>query len=109
MTPESQVLRAITDLLTAERILFFRMNSGGMFGTHKGKRWAVKFGTPGMADVLAFVPAFSGIQPVWIEAKAGKGVQSAEQILFQARVVKEGHDYILAYSSDDVKAWLKEQ
>lgn len=96
--PEAGVQRAILDLLAAERILAFRMNSGVM---RIGRRF-VRFGVPGMADVLAFPGCV-----LWIEAKAAEGRQSAEQASFQRQVEREGHSYIVARSSDDVLQWLK--
>lgn len=106
---------AIMDWLAAEHILAFRMNSGAMFGEYKGKRWAVRFGTPGMADVLAFddwEPALPSAMmrlcvPTWIECKAPKGVQSEDQKSFEQLVKSYGHRYILAKSLDDVIAALK--
>jgi hypothetical protein len=56
---ESDILKQITDGLTAHRIWWMRCNSGGMFGSHNGKRWAVKFGRKGMADLLAIRREFS--------------------------------------------------
>jgi hypothetical protein len=54
MTPEACVLRSVLDLLAAKRILAFRNNVGVMRGAHKGKNYFVKFGTVGMADVIAY-------------------------------------------------------
>ena len=116
---EADVLRACTDLLTAEGILWFRMNSGAMFGSHKGKKWAVKFGTKGMADVIAFrtVNQNSGCHSptcwcadtrvLWLEIKAPKGVQSAEQKAFQQLVESHGHQYLLIRDVDQLRDWLR--
>jgi hypothetical protein len=112
---ESDIQRQILDYLAAKRIMAFRMNTGMMRGEHKGKAWAVRFGTPGMADVLAFPKlvgffqhsANSGLYnectiPYWIEVKAPKGKQSELQKSFQAQVEAEGHKYVLARSIDEV-------
>lgn len=106
---ESEILRAITDFLTAEHLLWFRMNSGGMFGQHNGKKWAVKFGMKGMADLLAFVPVPGQVlsTPLWIEAKTEIGRQSDVQKCFQALVEAHAHKYLLARSVDDVMEALK--
>lgn len=110
---ESEVLRQITDYLTAKGILWFRMNSGAMFGSHKGKNWAVRFGTRGMADILAFVgssfqtPNFQ--IPVWIEVKNEKGKMSEYQTFFKELVESRGHFYVLARSVDDVMALWAER
>jgi hypothetical protein len=82
----------------------------------------VRFGTPGMADILAFKRRKTGflashsievdytkdvIVPVWIEVKADKGKQSPLQKSFQDQVEDEGHRYIVARSIEDVKEALK--
>jgi hypothetical protein len=53
---ESDIQRAILDWLAAERIWHIRLNTGAMAGSHKGKRWFVRFGRPGLADILAVKP-----------------------------------------------------
>ena len=106
---ESDILRTIMDGLAAKRIWAIRMNSGGMYGVHKGKRWAVKFGRKGMADILALhswidtrdVGRFV-ICPIWIECKTATGKQSPEQAAFQAEVEAEGHRYLLVRSWEDL-------
>src|SRR6185312_14927874 len=93
-----------------------------------------RFGRPGMADLLALpvqeycpgcgarpaplVPGWSKTKccgrttdeahvPLWIECKAGRGVQSDAQKEFQREVEQQGHVYLLARSSDDVLGWLR--
>lgn len=117
---ESDILRTIMDGLAAKRILHFRMNSGGMFGQHNGKRWAVKFGRKGMADLVAFprklrVPCDDELSQskwmlwldgapavVWIEIKTATGKQSADQAAFEREVTAEGHRYILCRSWEEL-------
>ena len=107
---ESEILRQITDYLTAKGILWFRMNSGAMFGSHKGKGWAVRFGTKGMSDLLAFVGTGNGFQiPLWIEVKNEKGKMSEYQLCFKELVEARGHFYLLARSVDDVMALWAER
>jgi hypothetical protein len=122
-TPESLVLHAILDYLAAERVLAFRMQTG--VAEIEGRR--VVFGTPGMADILAFqecnggfahdpadhsnpltftIPRFD-ITPLWIECKAENGKQSELQKSFQAQVTQHGHDYLIARSIDDVRTALE--
>lgn len=101
MTPEGNVVKAVLDLLAAERVLAFRMNTGAVAA---GTRF-FRFGVPGMSDILAFP---QGPHPVlWIEAKSMKGRQTPEQKSFQKLVELHGHSYLLARSSDDVLAWLR--
>lgn len=112
---ESQIQRAIMDYLAAERIPAFRMNTGAMFGSHKGKKWAVRFGQKGMADIFA-TPwtgrVFGGtrlscLDHLWIEVKTAKGVQSDDQVEFQRYVEENGMEYLLARSVDDVREWIE--
>ena len=107
---EGPIQAAILQWLAAEHILAFRMQVGAV----KLDNRFVRFGTPGMADILAFpkirVRDVTGWYEVpaifWIECKAEKGKQSAYQKSFQAQVEREGHRYILARSVDDVEAAL---
>lgn len=118
MTPEGQILKAVLDYLAARHVLAFRMNSGGL---RDATGRTVRFGSPGMADVLAFPLAFDGKahwgpkhlveplipRPFWIEVKAAKGKQSKLQKSFQAQVEREGHRYILVRNIEDLEAALK--
>lgn len=121
--PENAVQRAVTDLLAAERILFFRQQSRTFMVPGEGGRTRPMFvGWPGMADLVAFpirpvnikLPETSSdcrlAMPVilWVECKSPVGKQSEDQKLFQEEVCRHGHHYIVARSSDDVLAWLKE-
>ena len=97
-TPEGLVLGSVLDFLMAVQILSFRMNTGvAKFGPR-----TVRFGVPGMADILAF----PGSRVLWIECKAKDGRQSFEQKMFQKIVEAAGHGYLLARSIDDVRDWL---
>jgi hypothetical protein len=103
MTPEGQILKAVLDYLAARHILAFRMNTGSL---KDSRGIPVRFGTPGMADVLAF-PQVNGYPDIcWIECKAAKGKQSPLQRSFQEQVEKEGHRYVVARSIEDLAAAL---
>ena len=53
---ESEILRAILDYLkVCPGVTAWKQNVGAMFGEHKGKRWAVRFGFPGMSDIAGWV------------------------------------------------------
>src|ERR1700683_4952276 len=98
---ESEIQKAILDYLAAKHVMAFRMNTGAMQSEYNGKKRFMHFGTPGMADILAFpvirLPiegyATKRIVPTWIECKAPKGKQSELQKSFQAQVEAEGHRY----------------
>jgi hypothetical protein len=121
MTPEACVLRAVLDLLAAKRILAFRNNVGVMRGSHKGKGWFVKFGTVGMADVVAYPQVdyrvtlnFGGCEflrlphPLWIECKAVGRKQTPEQKSFQHIVEANGHSYLVVDDIDKLIKFFKE-
>jgi len=104
---ESDIQRLILDWLAANRIWHIRLNAGAMFGSYKGKKWAVRFGRPGQADILVIKHHGSTCHRViWIEVKNEKGKQSAAQEAFEREVNQQGHYYILARSLEDVTALL---
>lgn len=102
-TPESGVLRACLDLLSAEHIWNCRMN----VGAYKDGDYFLRFGFPGMADILA-APLCSGIPTfLWIECKSDSGKQSAQQTRFMVEVSRQGHHYLLVRKPEELMAWLK--
>ena len=114
MTPEGAILKAVLDYLAARKILAFRMNTGAMSGEHNGKRWFMRFGAQGMADVLAFPHVWREdnadmliIAPLWLEVKTAKGKQSPAQKEFQAMVEADGHQYAVVRSVEDLIEALK--
>jgi hypothetical protein len=110
--PEAAVQKCVTDYLTAKRILFFRMNSGAVVSEYKGKSRMIRYGTPGMSDLVAFPLRWDkphtwrlpGI--IWLEVKAPNGVQSDAQKSFQALVESNGHRYAIVRSLEDLEAVL---
>jgi hypothetical protein len=68
----------------------------------------MRFGTPGMADIVAYPTSCAVPAVIWVECKAAKGKQSELQKSFQKLVEGAGHVYIIARSVDDVEKWLKE-
>lgn len=121
---ERDVQRAILDYFAAKHVLAFRMQTGATVSEYRGKTRMVRFGTPGMADILAFplvkclvydgpngrvtAEGYASVPwVVWIECKAPKGQQSELQKSFQAQVEAHGHKYVIARSLDDVIAALE--
>ena len=112
--PEAQTQAAIMDYLAARRVLAFRMNSGAVVSEYKGRTRMIRYGTKGMADVLAFPEkklviggwTTTVIMPVWIEVKAAKGRTTPEQDAFAEMVIAQGHHYIVARSIEDVESHL---
>ena len=105
-TPEGSIKTLVLDWLAAEHILAFRMQTGATISEYKGRKRCIRYGTVGMADILAFPHAFGRPHPVWIETKAGKNGQTPEQKSFQEQVREEGHLYILARTLEDVSSML---
>jgi hypothetical protein len=108
---ESDILRAVMDYLAAEKIPHWRMNSGAMAGSHKGKKWFVRFGEKGMADVLVIrsiqMTDFWQLQRVlWIEIKRPGERQTADQKAFQSYVESCGMRYAVVASIEDLRRVL---
>lgn len=116
-TPEGAIQDAILDYLQAIRVVAFRMNTGMMTAEGKnGKKRFIRFGTVGMADILA-LPTISGIHkgsriewtaPVFVEVKSPTGKQSQEQKSFERQVKDAGAYYFVARSVEDVERWMRE-
>lgn len=99
---EKDIQRGILEYLAYSRKGFFwRNNSGAFGGEHKGKRWFVKAGLKGSADILGLVPPQG--QFVAIEVKRPGEKQTDAQREFQQTVEARGGVYILAYSVEDVR------
>lgn len=106
-TPEGQILASIMEYLAVRKVLAFRMNTGAV----KTENRFFRFGTPGMADILAFphlpdhdlTPPYVVIKPTWLECKTAKGKQSEAQKSFQALVESHGHTYAVVRSIEDVE------
>jgi hypothetical protein len=99
---EKDVLRAILHYLTLRKVWHRRINSGGaMLAGHGGKGQFVRFGAPGMPDILA-----RGSQGavIWIEVKSPTGKQTPDQKEWQVDAEHFGDIYILARSLGDVTA-----
>lgn len=102
---ESDTLKAILQYLASRHLLAFRMQSGALMNP-RGR--PVRFGTPGMADIIVF-PKYKNFTESWfIEVKSGNGKQSELQRCFERQVKEYGLQYFVARSIDDVKRRLDE-
>lgn len=111
MKPEQAILNSIMEYLAVKRVWCRRMNTGAaMVSNATGKARFLRFGTPGMADILATPITWNklggALHILWIEVKAPGGKQSQAQENFQEEVISEAHSYIVARSIDDVEMWL---
>lgn len=110
--PEALTQAAIMDYLAVRHIWHKRMNSGAVVSEYKGRSRMIRYGTEGMADILATIPpqgvSWEERNPkiLWIEVKSATGKQSPAQVEFQTEVEDAGHTYIMARSIDDVAAVL---
>ena len=110
VTKESDILATIMDGLAAKRIWRKRMNSGAVVSSYKGKSRMIRFGEPGMADIMAWLRDDHGfVQLLWLEIKNEKGKQSEAQVAFMQDVRIEGHHYFVARSWEDVCNYLQKE
>jgi hypothetical protein len=95
---EHEVQSLILDWLKQKHIWHFRSNAGAMAGSHKGKRWYVKFGPKGGPDIFAIIRG----QIFGIEVKGDGGFQSQVQKEFEVEFTRAGGVYLLAWKLEDV-------
>ena len=99
---EKDVLRVILHYLTLRKVWHRRINSGGaMLAGHRGKGQFVRFGAPGMPDILA---RGTNGAVIWIEVKSPTGKQTEDQRKWQEDMERFGDIYVLARSVTDVSA-----
>lgn len=97
--PEAQLNKAIAEYLTLRRYVFKRNQSGRVFGSTNGNKWAINMGEAGWGDYIGLT--HSGIF-FTIESKVKPNKPTELQLAFMERVQKSGGISILAYSVDDV-------
>ncbi len=85
---ESEVQKACIQIMQAHGWRVFRRNTGTMGGSHKGKRWFVRFGEKGQSDVYGFIPKFDG-RHVEVEIKRKGERPTLDQIEWLIRC----HEY----------------
>jgi hypothetical protein len=98
---QQQVVSTLRSLGAAVYVLGTRRPSGDYQGTRQ---------TPGIPDVLAFVPcaARSTIEQIWVECKAPGGRPTREQLEFRARCAQAGIAHIMG-GLEELTAWLIER
>ena len=102
-TRESDVQSQILDWLAHKHIFHWRNNTGAMAGSHKGKRWFVRFGKKGSPDIFAVIKG----RIIGIEVKNDRNPQSRQQYEFQVAFEAAGATYILARTLHDVTSHLE--
>jgi len=97
---ERDIQKAILHWLKLKRIFHFRANTGATsFGTGPKRRF-VRFGEPGVPDIICIEPRTGRF--VGLEVKGEKGLMSMAQFKFQIRVLEAKGEYLLAHSLEDV-------
>ena len=96
---ESEIQRAILEYLAYNKIMAWRNNVGTMAGEYKGRKWFVRFGLPGISDIIGI---YKG-RFLAIEVKSAKGIVSLVQQAFIDSINKNGGLAFVAKSLDDVK------
>ena len=99
---EAVTQKRIQDYLKAIGVYCARINVAGL--RRKGV-WTKSGATKGVSDLVAIV---KGVV-YWIEVKKVGEKQSEEQIEFQKNVEANGSVYILAFSVNDVRAYLEQK
>lgn len=114
---EHQTQSAILELLTAEGVFAFRLNTARVRADGRsGTRYFTCHSLgAGAADIRADIRTTSVLHkgtpyetiidrfvPVWLEVKAEGAVQSPEQESFQEHVERQGHTYAVVRSVNDV-------
>lgn len=102
---ENYVKKAILQWLKLNKIAAWRQNTGAMSGEHKGKKYFIKFGIPGAADITGIMPDGRRLE---IETKREGCYQTDDQKAFEAMIRSNGGVYILAHSLDEFLAALEE-
>ena len=95
---ESALVKVILDYLKHSGIFAWRCNSGMLRGAGGGP---VRFGAPGMSDILGIVNDYSG-KLLAIECKIKPNKPTPQQREFLETVLAFGGVAFVAYSLDDV-------
>ena len=80
---ETELVKMCIELLRLKGCMAWRQNTGVMRKTYRGKSRVVRFGTPGMSDILGVLP---GGRILAVECKVGTGKETLSQFAFQEAV-----------------------
>lgn len=98
---QQQIVNTLRSLGAAVYVLGTRRPAGDYQGTRQ---------TPGIPDVLAFVPCVltASVVQLWVECKAPGGRASVEQQQFRARCDQAGVAHVMG-GLEELTAWLIER
>lgn len=100
-TPEKEIQKQCLQWLKIKRVRVWRNNTGSVQKEYKGKKRFIRFGEPGISDILGIAPDGSG-RFMAIETKAATGKLSEDQQAFLDNVTQEGGIAIVVRSLDDL-------
>ena len=103
MASEAQVLSSVCEYLALKqkqnKLMFFRNNTIPVYDSKRGAYRALpKYAIAGNADVIVVLSGWA----IFVECKATKGRLSPAQMDFQRLVEKNGAEYIVVRSIDDL-------
>jgi hypothetical protein len=105
---ESEVQEQLVQWCDYNHIYHERMNTGAVpYQNRSGEKRYVKFGRPGMADLLIGIPVNGFVALGYVEVKSTKGKQSEHQKEFQQEMEALGIPYILARSVEDLQVGIE--
>lgn len=96
---ETDLVREVISVLRLHGIHAWRCNTGMSIGVYKGKRRAIRFGVPGMSDVLGIVPPSGRLLAV--ECKVGRNQVAGEQHEFIRAIRAAGGIALVVRDSSD--------
>ncbi|MDR0411958.1 MAG: VRR-NUC domain-containing protein [Treponema sp.] len=103
---ENEIVKASLEYLQARNIPAIRMNVGAVrFADENGRRNFVRFGTPGMSDILGILPDGRALA---VECKTANGKLSNFQSEFLDAIRHNNGVAIVARSVEDIESGLKE-
>ena len=101
---EADILREILRYLGAIGVVAWRTNVGAVSSHYKGRTRFIRFGFPGLSDVIGIVPGSGRLFAC--EVKTDTGKLTPHQVAFLQLVNKSGGIGFVARSCDDIAAEL---
>ena len=96
---EKDIQMQICDYLAIKGYFFWRTNTTGLYDpTKKVFRAMPKYGIKGVSDIILILKG----KFIGLEVKRPKGVQSPDQMSFEYKLIKNGGEYHLVHSLQEV-------
>ncbi|MCZ2414408.1 MAG: hypothetical protein LC136_09170 [Burkholderiales bacterium] len=104
---ETALVRQCLEVLRLYRVTAWRMNVGAVKATYAGRDRFVRFGVPGMSDIIGLMRPSGRL--VAIECKVGRRRETPEQAAFQRDVRQAGGLAWTIRSVDELVERLKQE